>query len=196
MPAFLTPELLRRLEQFQLLAAWCVEFVAAPALTPTISPRRGRILRRVWTSRKLSVLRKLSPANHQPAAIDNPASESFQRGLLLFPLPGGEGGGEGGRPTNYISSKHSTSNAQRPTPNHLAPALIGCSGLKIEGWMFVFLPLTPRLHSHRDWTIVTHGSGGRHRGRRMGRVVCDDTARTLARQRRVVGALPRHRRFA
>lgn len=46
MNLLLTPELLRRPEQFQLLAARRVELVATPTLTPALSPRRGRIARR------------------------------------------------------------------------------------------------------------------------------------------------------
>ena len=173
----------------------CAGFVATSALTPALSPRRGRILRRVLSHRKPSVIRKFYPANHQPAATNNSTSESFELVRLLFPLPGGEGQGEGERPPNFKSKRtsniqHSTSNAQRTRR-----AAIGCWMLNVGCWMFPPCS-TPRLHSRRDWTIVPHGSAGRHRGRRMGRVVCDDTARTLARQRRVVGALSVHRRFA
>ena len=70
----LTPELLDRLEQFQLLATRPVEFVATPALTPALSPRTGRILRRVLSQRQPAGRRQLSPANHPPAATGNSPS--------------------------------------------------------------------------------------------------------------------------
>ena len=58
-----TPEFLRR-----------VEFVATPALTPALSPRRGRILRRVLSQRQPSVPLQFSPANHPPAVTGNSPS--------------------------------------------------------------------------------------------------------------------------
>ena len=104
MPSLLTPELLRRLEQFQLLEARRVEFVATPALTSALSPRRGRILRRVLSQRQPPVLRQFSPANHPPAATDIATPELSQRVRLLSPLPGGEGQGEGERHTNFYAT--------------------------------------------------------------------------------------------
>ncbi len=41
-----------------------------PALTPALSPGRGRILRRVLSNRELSVIRTFSSADYQPAATD------------------------------------------------------------------------------------------------------------------------------
>ncbi len=66
----LTSQFLRRLEQFQLLPTRRVESRATPALTP----RRGRILRRVVSQHQPSVLRQFSPANHQSAATGNSPS--------------------------------------------------------------------------------------------------------------------------
>jgi len=51
-----------------------MNLVATPALTPAHSPRRGRILRCVWSLRRPSVLQNFSPANHPPAAIGNSQS--------------------------------------------------------------------------------------------------------------------------
>lgn len=81
-----------------------LEFFATPALTPTLSPRRGRILRRVLRQRQPSVLRQYSPAKHQPAATGNSTSKSSPRVRSLSPLPGGEGQGEGERQTNFSPS--------------------------------------------------------------------------------------------
>ena len=67
-----------------------------------LSPRRGRILCRVLCHRQPSVLRAFFPANHQPAATGNSTSASFARVRSLFPLPGGEGQGEGERHTNLV----------------------------------------------------------------------------------------------
>ena len=86
MSSFLNPELLRRLEPFQLLATCRIEFVATSALTPALSPRRGRILRRLLNIRGPLVVRQVSSLNHQPAAIGNPTLKSPQRGRLLSSL--------------------------------------------------------------------------------------------------------------
>jgi hypothetical protein len=43
------------------------KFVVWPALTPALSPGRGRILRRVFNNRELSAIRALPSANYQPA---------------------------------------------------------------------------------------------------------------------------------
>jgi len=188
-----------------------LEFVATPALTPALSPRRGRILRRVLRQCQPSVLRQFFPANHQPAATGNPPSESSQRVRLLSPLPGGEGQGEGERHTNSVSKK-------RRARGQVRGMIVRGIKTQPEEFRFpiplTFIPLTyspfalsplrfqllsswnVRLRSRCFCTIVPHGSAGRHRGGRMGRVVCHDPARTLARQRRVVGALSVHRRFA
>jgi len=69
--SLLTPELLRHLEQFQLLAARRVEFVATPALTPALSPRRGRITRRRSTPSRIQLVRAPFWSNRQ-----NPGSVS------------------------------------------------------------------------------------------------------------------------
>jgi hypothetical protein len=82
-----------------------VKLVATPALTPALSPRRGRILRRVLSQRQPSVPWKFSPANHEPAATGNSASESSRRVRSLSPLPGGEGQGEGERHTNFSANR-------------------------------------------------------------------------------------------
>ena len=91
----------------------CAGFVATSALTPALSPRRGRILRRVLIHRKPSVIRKFSPTNHQPAATGNATSESSERVRLLFPLPGGEGQGEGERHTNFPKKNQPARNPVR-----------------------------------------------------------------------------------
>ena len=70
----LTPELLRRPEQFHLLAGRHVDFFDTPALTPALSPRRGRIVRR-WSRLRTSfhtrtLLRQIDP----PAATGNSPS--------------------------------------------------------------------------------------------------------------------------
>ena len=184
--SLLTPELLRWLEQLQLLAVRRVEFVATLALAPALSHRRGRILRCVSSHRKPSVLRKFSPANHQPAATGNSTSKSSARVHLPFPLPGGEGQGEGERHTNSSA-------------NHLPWRRDGRREKRFQNLCahrVSAVGTSPSLPSLRVWPIVAHASAGRHRGRRMGRVVCHDAARTLARQRRVVGTLSVHRRFA
>ena len=97
----LTSQLLRRLEQFQLLAACRVEFVAKPALIPALSPRRGRIPRRVLRQGLPSVLQQFSPANHRPAARGNSTSVSSQRVCSLSPLPAGD---EGERHSNFSAT--------------------------------------------------------------------------------------------
>ena len=101
-----TAKLLCRFEQFQSLAARRVEFVATPALTPALSLRRGRILRRVLGIRAATVVRKFSPANHQPSATGNSTLEFSKRVRSLFPLPGGEGQGEGERHTNFFTARN------------------------------------------------------------------------------------------
>jgi hypothetical protein len=144
----LTPELLRQLEQFQLLAArrantgafrgpfrsrfdvgcsmldvsrlWSeprsrTGFVSTPAFTPTLSPRRGRILPRVSSRRTSPVIRPFSPANNQPTAIAKAIFKLPARGRPPFPLLGGEGQGEGGRQTNFKAK--ATSNTEHRTPN-------------------------------------------------------------------------------
>jgi hypothetical protein len=190
---------------FQSLAVQRGELAATPALTPALSPRRGRILRRVLSQCQPSVLRQSSPANHPPAATINSTSESSQRARSLSPLPGGEGQGEGERHTYLVSSN-------QPARDQVRGMIVRGMRPKPEKFSFpiplTIIPLTSplrfqvpvrrnaRLHPHHFCTIVPHGSTRRHRGRRMGRVVCHDAARTLARQRRVVGALSGHRRFA
>ena len=67
--SLLAPELLRRLEQFQLLAARRVKSVVLPA------PWRRRILRRVLSHRKPSVIRKFSTTNQHPVATGISTSE-------------------------------------------------------------------------------------------------------------------------
>ncbi len=169
------------------------EFVASPALTPALSPRRGGIVRRGLSHRNASVVRKFSPANHQLAATGHSTSELHERVHLPFPLPVGEGQGEGERHADFKR----TSNVEQRTFNAQRTRRVSVGSWRLNVGCWTLPPCsTPRLHSHRDWTIVAHGSAGRHRGRRMGRVVSPDAARTLARQRRVVGALPFHRRFA
>jgi len=83
-----------------------VEFVATPALTPALSPRRGRILRRLLRQRQPSALRQFSPVNHPPAAPGHSTSDSSQRVHSLSPLPGGEGQGEGERHTNFVPAQN------------------------------------------------------------------------------------------
>jgi len=56
--------------RFQSLAVRRSEFVATLALTPALSPRRGRILRRVLSQCQPSVLRQFSPANQKPQRRD------------------------------------------------------------------------------------------------------------------------------
>ena len=111
----LTPELLQRLEQFLLLAARHVDFVASPAL-PLES---GRIFRRVLSHHRPSVVRTLSPTNRQPAATGNLISEFSRRVCSLSPLPGGEGQGEGERSTYCSGSNHAPRRDQsRGFENH------------------------------------------------------------------------------
>jgi len=90
-------------------------FVITPALTPALSPRKGRILRRVWRDRQPSFLQSFSLANNQRAATGNPTPKFSQRVRLPFPLPGGEGQGEGERKTNFKFK--GTSNIEHRTPN-------------------------------------------------------------------------------
>jgi hypothetical protein len=78
-----------------------LDFVTTPALTPALSPRRGRILCRGLSIRESHIIRLLYPANHQLTATGNSTSESSQRVRSLSPLPGGEGQGEGERHTNF-----------------------------------------------------------------------------------------------
>jgi hypothetical protein len=52
------------------------KFVVWPALTPALSPGRGRIPRRVLNNRELSVIRALPSANYQPTAKDKLNVES------------------------------------------------------------------------------------------------------------------------
>ena len=54
-----------------------LKFVVWSALTPALSPGRGRILRRGLHQLKPSVIRALRPANQQPAATDKLTSEKF-----------------------------------------------------------------------------------------------------------------------
>lgn len=75
MNLLLTPELLRRPEQFQLLAARRVELVATPTLTPALSPRRGRIARRRPAQSHVQLARTpLWSDNQKP----EPASAPFE----------------------------------------------------------------------------------------------------------------------
>ena len=83
-----------------------------PALTPALSTTNGRILPRVLSRPKPSVLRQFSPSNHPPTATGNSTSELSQRVRSHSPLPGGEGQGEGEHHTNF-SANHQ---AHRPTP--------------------------------------------------------------------------------
>jgi hypothetical protein len=184
-----------------------LEFAATPALTPALSPRRGGILRRVLSQRQMSVLRQFSPANHPPAATGETTSESSQRVRLLSPLPGGEGQGEGERHTSLLSENEQvrgmivrgmetkSEEFSFPIPLTIIPLT-----LRLCPFAFFRFPLLANQNVHlrtrRAWTIVPHGSAGRHRGWRVGRVVSHDAARTLARQRRFVDALSVHRRFA
>jgi hypothetical protein len=193
-------------------------------LSPALFPRRGRILRRVSSQGQPSVLRQFSPANLPSAATSNSTPELPQRVRSLSPLhepparsrrreeavrlgiqrppprylggyrvqgfnarivssanslPGGEGMGEGERHTNFSANRQ---------PLRLCPFAL----LRFQ----LLAARNVRLHSRLACTIVPHASAGRHRGRRMGGVVSHDATRTLARQRRVVGALSFHRRFA
>jgi len=122
-------------------------------------------------------------------------------------LPGGEGQGEGERHTDLLSHNDVVRGMivrGMETQSEEFSLRIPLTIIPLTLRLCVFAPFrfellalrNVRLHSRRAWTIVPHGSAGRHRGRRVGRVVCHDPARTLARQRRVVGALSVHRRFA
>ena len=105
--SLLTPELLRRREQFQLLTARHVElFVATSAFSPALSPRRGRTPRCVLSHRTPSILRKFSPANHKPAATGNLTPKSSAHVRVQFPLPEGEGQGEGEHHTNFVPARN------------------------------------------------------------------------------------------
>jgi hypothetical protein len=191
--SLLTPELLRQIEQFLLLAARRVVFVSTSALTPALSPRRGRILRRVLSQRTSSVVHSFCPANNPPAATGlqaqhhdrTSASDSLSSGerarvragvtpisnspkhptpniqrrtfngrptslvrrwvldvecwmfphpvCAPFPLPGGEGQGEGGRHTNFQFTK--TSNTQHPTSDIQWTQSRSRSALGVGCWM-------------------------------------------------------------
>ena len=132
----------------ELLAARDVEIVATPALTPALSPRRGRILRRVLSNRAATVIRKFSLANHQPTATDHPTPESSERVRLLFPLPGGEGQGEGERYTNFVSTNHRAGDLVRgmivsgikPGPKTFCSP-IPLTIIPLTQTLFAFLPL-------------------------------------------------------
>ena len=100
-----------------------LEFVNTPALTPALSPRRGRILRRVLRQRQPSVLRQFSPANHQPAATGNSTLELSQRVRRLSPLHGGEGQGEGERLTNF-SANYQVRRRKPGLAIHSAPRIL------------------------------------------------------------------------
>jgi|GEM_PF-4522372 len=110
------------------------ELLVGRILTPALSPRRGRILRRMLSHRASLVVRSFSPTSHQPTvtAISTPESPTHVR--PPFPLPGGEGQGEGGRPANLIPAEHPTRDEVR--------------GMKVRGiWNGncpgpVFIPLT------------------------------------------------------
>jgi hypothetical protein len=92
-----------------------VSFVTTSALTPALSPGRGRIVRRLLSHRTSFSVRSFYPANNQPAAAAIAPSESFKRIHSSFPLPGGEGQGEGERQTNFKPDQ--TTNTQHPTSN-------------------------------------------------------------------------------
>ena len=202
--SLLTPELLRQLEQFQLFAGPHVELVATPALTPALSPpptavllrrtsRSGRILRRELNVRESHVLRPPFPANHQPAATGISTFKSRERTRFSPPLLGGEGRGESTHHTN-LSLKFVRGMIVRgikPQPKEF------CFPIPLTNIpLTMAFPWIVRLHSRRAWTIVPDASGRRHRGWRMGRVVCHDAARTLACQWRIVGAFSGDRRVA
>jgi len=134
--SLLPAELLRWLEQFQLLAARCVELVATPALTPALSPRRGRILRRVWRNRQPSVRQSFSPENHPPAATALQLLNQY-RTLASDSLSSGERARVRAGVTPFSNSKeHRTSNIEHPTPDAPVRAAIGCSPLDVGCWMF------------------------------------------------------------
>ncbi len=67
----------------------------SPALTPALSPRRGRIFRRTLKLRVLNLARSVSGASENCAGKCKSILGSTKHARLLFPLPVGEGQGEG-----------------------------------------------------------------------------------------------------
>ena len=111
-------------EKFRSCIAWRSKFEARPTLTLALSPRRGRNVRRVLSYRTSSVLRPLPSTNHQPAVTSNSTLKFSKPVRSLFPLPGGEGQGEGDHLTNFygnnrpaatgsLTSKHPGTSARR-----------------------------------------------------------------------------------
>ncbi len=127
-------------------------FVATPALTPALSPRRGRIIRRLSAPSRIQLVRAPFWSNCQNPVTVSAPPESPHPPKRSSLSPGERARVRASGTQISISKKHRTSNIEHRTSNaqRLPRVNSGCWMLDVECWMF------PRCSPKRG-RILRHG---------------------------------------